>query len=310
MAILIVTNRNLRRNRTDEKTFGDGFNVKGPMELRLATAGKVAGKWRVDVVPESNISEANLPSSRVFKDFRRSLLDGNKNCVFFIHGFNQTLLKNLDKCAEIERYGVDVVAFSWPSNPGGFKPTEYRKARRVAELSAPALDRVIEKMGGYFREHFDGKCNISFNLVAHSLGNYLFQNYAEKRSLEGESRIFDNLVLHQADVDSEGHGAWVSGLKNSKRLYITHNENDKVLDISDIVNPDRLGNTPGNSEVSAAKYIDFTDADKVGRDHRPWRQARENPVVREFYEAVFNGRRAEQVSGITFDDEQRLYKVP
>jgi esterase/lipase superfamily enzyme len=310
MAILIVTNRNLNRTRNDEYAFGDGFNAKGPMELRLATARKEDGNWRVDVVPESNLSEARLPSSQVFKDFRSHLIDERRNCVFFVHGFNQSLLKNLNKCAELESYGVDVVAFSWPSNPGGFKPKEYKKAKRAAEISAPALDRVIDKMCIYFREYFEKRCNVSFNMVVHSLGNYVFQNYAEKRSLEGEGRIFDNLILHQADVDSDGHGDWASELKNSKRIYITHNENDKVLDISDIVNPDRLGNTPGNSEVPFAKYIDFTDADKVGRDHRPWHQARQNPVVEAFYTAVFNGQKAERVSGIAYDDEQRMYKVP
>ncbi len=310
MAILIVTNRNLNRNRTDEKAFGDGFNAKGPMELRLATAEKKNGKWHVDVVPETGMSTTNLPSAKVFKDFRSSLIDANKNCVFFIHGFNQTLLKNLEKCKEIEGYGVDVVAFSWPSNPGGFKPKEYKKARRAAEISAAALDRVIEKMTGYFQDHISSKCDVSFNMVVHSLGNYLYQNYAEKRLPEGEGRIFDNLMLHQADVDSEGHGNWVSGLKHSNRIYITHNENDKVLDISDIVNPHRLGNTPANSEVSSAKYIDFTDAKEVGRDHRPWQQAIKNPVVKNFYTEAFNGRKAERVEGISYDAELKMYTVP
>lgn len=307
MAILLVTNRNINRGKDDHEAFGDGFNAKGPTELRLATAKKVNNKWQVDIVPESNISGGKLPSAKVFQNFRSSLISGKKNCVFFVHGFNQSLEKNLKKCAEIESYGVDVVAFSWPSNPGGFKPKEYRKAQHAARISAPALERVIEKMGDYFRDYFDKNCNVSLNMVVHSLGNYLFQNYAVYRGLESEGRIFDNLVLHQADADSEDHGDWVADLTHAKRIYVTHNEDDKVLDISDIINPDRLGNTPGNSEVAHVKYMDFTDAKHVGRDHRPWHQARKNPVIEKFYEAVFNGRKAELTHGITYDADEHMY---
>jgi len=309
MAIIIVTNRNLNRGRSDELTFGDGFNSKGPLELRIATAKKQNKKWKVDVLSERNISAKNLPSSKVFQDFRSNLIKNKKNCVFFVHGFNQSLLKNLNKCAEIESYGVDVVAFSWPSNPGGFKLNEYRKARRAAEISAPALERVLEKMIGYYREYFEGECDVCFNMIYHSLGNYLFQNYTEKRSEFKAGKIFDNLILHQADVDSVGHGDWISKLKISRRTYITHNENDKTLDISDIVNPNRLGNTSDNTEVPTVKYIDFTDARHVRRSHRLWQEARKNKVIEKFFDEVFNGKRAENITGISFDESSGMFKV-
>jgi len=97
------------------------------MELRLATAEKAAGKWRVDVIPESNISEANLPSSKVFKDFRRSLLDGNKNCVFFIHDFNQTFLKNLNKCAKLNDTALTLLPSPGPPIQAASNPRNIEK---------------------------------------------------------------------------------------------------------------------------------------------------------------------------------------
>lgn len=297
MTILIVTNRNIRRGKKDHNAFGDDFNAKGPMELRLAHAKKTGNKWRVDIVPERPITPTNLPSTRVFRSFRNDLITKSRNCVLFVHGFNQTLKKNLEKCLEIESYGVDVVAFSWPSNPGGFKPIEYKRARRAAELSAPALDRVFEKLNFNFQcfdEAEKQRCNISYNFIAHSLGNYLFQNFIEKRLLDGETRMFDNVILHQADVDSQDHGHWVSQLRYARRIYITQNEDDKVLDTADIIMPDRLGNTTGNPEVARARYVDFTDAKQVGRDHRLWQEARKNKNVETFFSDVFNGRRGEK----------------
>jgi esterase/lipase superfamily enzyme len=296
MAILIITNRNVRKPHKDHRAFGDYFNSKGPMELRMATAKKTGSKWRVDIVPEIGISATSKPSTRIFHQFRDNLIDKKRNCVLFVHGFNQDLEKNLEKCREIEDYGVDVVAFSWPANPGGFKPIEYIRARRAAELSAPALGRVFEKLITNFQcldEDEMLRCKISYNFIAHSLGNYLFQNFIEKRLLDGETRLFDNIILHQADVNNRRHGRWVSQLRYARRVYVTHNEGDKVLDTSDIVMPNRLGNTTGNSEVRHAKYIDFTDAKHVGRNHRLWFEAKQNTFVKAFFKDVFNGRRGE-----------------
>lgn len=309
MAILLITNRNLVPGRSDEKTFGDRFNAKGPMELRIAQAWKKDGDWHVNVLKERNLSGRNLPSRDQFFTFRETLIDGERNCVFFVHGHNQNLRKNLEKCAELESYGVDVVAFSWPSRPGGFLVSKYQRSRRAAELSAPALDRAFEKLIGYFQELKDEPCNISFNLVIHSLGNYVFQNFVEGRLLNGETRLFDNILLHQADVDSEGHGRWVSKLRYARRIYVTHNENDKVLGFSDLVNPDRLGNTVGNAEVPTVRYVDFTNSGLVLDDHRMWEQARDNPAIEAFYKAVFHGEPAENTPNIAYDPDRNLYSV-
>ena len=50
MKFLIVTNRNLRnQNATDENLFGEKPNVRGPSELRLAWAEKLAGAWKLEL---------------------------------------------------------------------------------------------------------------------------------------------------------------------------------------------------------------------------------------------------------------------
>ena len=79
MAILIITNRNIRRRYKDHRAFGDDFNRKGPMELRMAMAKKNGNKWRVDIVPETGISVTNKPSTRMFHQFRNNLIDNKRN---------------------------------------------------------------------------------------------------------------------------------------------------------------------------------------------------------------------------------------
>lgn len=257
MAILIITNRNVQKKFKDHRAFGDGFNSRGPMELRLATAEKKQGKWRVDMVAETGRLVNTVSSTHVFGHFRDSLINNKRNCVLFIHGFRQTLLENLEKCRSIEKYGVDVIGFSWPSQPGGFVVAEYRQAQRVAELSAPALDRVFEKLIYNFQTLGRAelaRCNVSFNFMVHSLGNYVFQNFVEKRLLGGETRLFDNIILHQADVSDKTHARWVSKLRYAKRIYVTRNEDDKILDLSNLINANRLGNTLGRFPVKRVNY--------------------------------------------------------
>jgi len=108
-----------------------------------------------------------LPNSfkKEFGKLRNDQISSEKNCVFFVHGFNQSFEENLEKALTIEEeYGVEVIAFSWPSNSGGFVTKEYRHAKRTAIASVGVLDSTLEKMGGYLKELFNKealqKCDI------------------------------------------------------------------------------------------------------------------------------------------------------
>ena len=132
----------------------------------------------------------------------------------------------------------------------------------------------------------------------------------EKPLFAGETRIFDNLILHQADVDSERHELWVNKLRYARRVYATINENDKILDISDVVNPDRLGNTASGLVADRAIYLDFTDADKVRKSHQLFgKTADKNSVVEEFFSSVLNGKAGEKISGIRFNPGKNAFDV-
>ena len=317
--MLIITNRNIDKTHFkdgigDHEAFGDGINSKGPNEVRLATANKVNGKWQIKLIKEpSEITEKNIPSQKQFAKFRDKLTLGKKNCVFFVHGFNQSFEKNLEKSLALEKlHGVEVIAFSWPSNPGGFKTKEYRHAKRTARASMGALDSTLEKLGNYLKEPFNKdaleSCNIKFSLMTYSLGNYLFQNYIVDSLYENETAIFDNIVLCQADVDSKDHASWVDQIETGKRVYITINENDFVLKWSDAnFQKNRLGRTAKNLNSNNAIYFDFTDGKGVGKTHGVFYK-KTNSVVKEFFTKVLNGKRGDDVEGMSYHSHSNSYR--
>ena len=160
--MLIITNRNIYRSNFrngtgNHKAFGDSFNRKGANEVRLAYAAKVNGEWQIELVKEPpRINAKNIPSKKIFDQLTDKLTTQKKNCVFFVHGFNQSFEKNLEKAYAMEKeHGVEVIAFSWPSNPGGFKTKEYRTAKRNAIASVGALDATLEKLGKYLKKPFN-----------------------------------------------------------------------------------------------------------------------------------------------------------
>lgn len=317
--MLIITNRNINKLNFkdgvgDHNSFGDEANIKGPNEVRLAYADKVNNTWEVRLIKEpSKITPNNIPSKRAFSEIRTHLSTTGKNCVFFVHGFNQCFENNLEKALAIEKeHGVEVIVFSWPSNPGGFKTKEYRSAKRNAQASVGALDATLEKLGIYLKEPFNKEalkaCDVKFTLMAYSLGNFLFQNYVVNSIYENETRIFDNVVLCQADVDSEGHAHWLEKIEAGKRVYVTINENDWVLKWSDAnFQKDRLGRTARNLVSSNTFYFDFTDGPNVRKTHGLFYE-KTNTVVKSFFTTVLNGGKGERVKGLTFDQQLNAYR--
>lgn len=322
--MLIVTNRKINESNFvngvgDHNAFGDKVNVKGPNEVRLAHAEKVDKKWRVRLVDEpEEITNDNIPSRKIFDETKERLVKEKKNCVFFVHGFDQSFQKNLDKAWEIEKaYEVEVIAFSWSSNPGGLPLpiighiAEYRRAQRIAEASVGALDATLEKLGAYLKELSNKevleKCGVKFTFMAHSLGNFLFENYVRNVKYEGETNIFDNVVLCQADVDNKGHAEWADQIKAGKRVYVTINEDDWALRWSDKIQVDRLGNTAKNLNSSNALYFDFTDGEGVDDTHELFYK-KTNSVVEKFFNEVLNGRRGENKISMVFDSQKNAYR--
>jgi esterase/lipase superfamily enzyme len=317
--IVVVSNREVNKNASDHEIFGDKPNKKGLDELRVATAeyDKDKDTWKVKLLAEKNKDvRANKPPSRqlfdrVLKEVTIKKLTGD--WVVFVHGFNQSFLKNLTKCRHLEElYGVNVLAFSWPSNQGGFKPNEYKKSRAAAKASTNAFDRMLEKLSAYLADRpFSDECSIRVSLMAYSLGNFVVENFVRAPVFTAETKVFENILLTQADVNLKGHAEWIGSMQHGKRVYVTINEDDSVLKLSDVVNPSRLGNTAKHLDAADVVYFDFTDGKDVGSTHGLFHKtARVNGVVKEVFRRALIGKRPEKIGeGLTFNEGSNAWEL-
>ena len=296
--IYVFSNRNIESNNW----LGDGFNTVGNDNLRVA---KMESDGMLNFYEEHE--NEKLPSLKVIEEVE----DSDKPCCIFIHGFNQDLEKNLSKCKEIESYGVNVIAFSWPSNPGPQqwwgKLKEYRSAQKNARRSTMALERFFDKLSDYHSSTVGIK-NIR-SLVVHSLGNFLLQSFVSGLGYEQQVRFLNNILLHQADVDSVNHEKWADSLANNCRVLTTVNETDNTLDFSDIINPDRLGNTLENLNSNIIKYFNFGRIPEADDKHRLWiPPTTDNSEASNFFKSVFTGKKV-KTGHIEYDNKRNCFHI-
>jgi esterase/lipase superfamily enzyme len=182
--------------------------------------------------------------------------------------------------------GVRVVLFTWPSNGQALPFVSYKSDRGDAAASAGAVGRGLLKVRDFLhelgrevrsgnrhvirlRETLEAQgvrpseidravaqmeatevCGRSIHLLAHSMGNYVFQ-HALGRLWEftpgtALPRLFDRVFLCAADVDDDvlEPGQPMEQVHQVANLVsIYHNVNDNALRVSDYTkaNPDRLG---------------------------------------------------------------------
>jgi len=314
MKLLVVTNRKISNSNANDITlFGEKVNDKGASELRLAWAEKGAGgKWKLALIPEPDpLTLDNIPSREAFREYVRILREKHMDCVYYVHGYDKKFSETLDQAHKVhKRYGVGVIVFSWPSNPGGWIISEYRQAQAIASNSIVALDRTFEKLGSYLCVERDELCEISFNLLLHSLGSFMFEQFIRNPIFSGETRMFDNIVLNAADVDLDSHKEWTNSLKYARRVYAIINERDSILGLADLINPDRLGNTARDLVSPQLDYFDLSDGKNVEKKHQHFETtASENPVVEKFFKNVFHGKRGLPLAGTTYNNSKNAYEL-
>ncbi len=325
----IVTNRELDEENNPIFKFGTGANAKGISELRLATAAKVGSEWKVDVIPEKRNITANTsvklrPSYQQFRALQKRMMERKRNCVFFVHGYNTNIRSAIETAHWVERlYNVEVILFTWPSRGGGegkrnigkdlIGTASYKRDKRIAQESIGALDRCLEMLSSYITES-SLDCGQRFNLLCHSMGNYLLKNLLKSSIYQGETLIFDNIILCAADVNNAGHVAFVDRIAHRRRVYITINENDFALAWSrrklGEAQKARLGHFSRNLDSDTSIYLDVTDAQFVDDSHGYFadKSAQKNPSIRSFFNDVLNGERGERnLPG--FDLNKKVYSI-
>ncbi len=345
--IIIISNREVNEAYRDHRFFGEELAVEQGDSLRMAVARSTL-KEDTDTYDEDGIGgEIYIPPEYLWelepvvqggeRDFLSNLVEQldvdamNKKWVFFLHGNNQTIKKNLNKCREIEElHDVNIIALSWPSwgelfssslikkigwillKGGGInigtiksiigasidqKQENYAQAVNNSEVSRKALSDTLQLVYEAFiqpaKERYPEQ--FSINMLIHSLGNRVLQHMINDSALNVQSNIFENVVLHQADVDTENHRDWVKRISLGKHVYVTANKYDAVLRISDIFgsNPLRLGNKFGKNKCTKGEvtaYIDFTKGDSVGFNHGLFRmEENQNEKINDCFNALLTG---------------------
>ncbi len=302
----------------------------GGRVLRFSKVGRADGRWEVKLIQGADADQSEQNQDAYFetfqgyyRDYRKNLQKDKKNCVFYVHGYNQSFKDNLEECLYIEEnYGVGVVAFSWPSDRHlGKSCPEYREARTNAERSAKDLNLILAELESYHLAELESYLarNVKeegvdfpenkFSFLAFSLGNYLFQKSIELDKLNSKhsySTLFDNAILCQADVKRDTHIEWgndVDDLNFCKRVYVTINQNDYgLLAAASLCKVDennmpldfrRLGCAANHLNCKSMVYVDFTDGEDMPETHKLYQNER-NKHARYFFASTLNGFEVEQ----------------
>ena len=328
---------------------GRGFKCKILKDkLSKSRVIQLKQKYSLDI-DENEDWYASLEAACQIFDTARS---SKKNVLFFAHGYNNDVRDVMNTAFAIEKkYGVIVVPYSWPANGGGAVSgtLAYLSDKQDARASADAFSRFISLVRKYHHllmagrerallikaramhsgdDHtqvnhmevqatltrlLDKECNVSINLMCHSMGNYLLKYALIPRDTGARELTFDNVSLVAADANNLDHAAWLERLQVRNRVYVVINEDDSALAWSRRKPGDeqlaRLGHYLKNLEAENAYYLDVTSASWVRRSHSYFKgqPIERNEDLKAMFKALFTGNRAEQ--DMRFREDVGVYEL-
>jgi esterase/lipase superfamily enzyme len=256
----------------------------------------------------------------------------HRHLLVFVHGYNNDIEDVLKTAEALEKlYNVIVVPFSWPANGGGkvSGAAAYLSDKDDARSSATALHRAVQKVHFYhgilteglrnkywslaserfpdngeraralFTQLLDKNCQISLNLLCHSMGNYVLKYASGPSESSLRKLVFDNIGLIAADANNPRHESWVQTLPVRNRLCIVINENDSALAWSrrkpGEEQLERLGQHLRNLVAGNAYYIDVTRNKGVGSEHSYFKgkPVQDNDTLHRMFRRLFEGGKVE-----------------
>jgi len=280
--IYFSTNRNPNR-REDPDDFGGEFSSKAIDDLRFGKADlvkdgdafKVAGIHVASERLKADPAKSKLGSRGLFDDLMGQM-QKEVHSLVFIHGYNVTFKEALIAGARIhekyaQRYAMNVIVFSWPSDGSMMPLLAYKRDRTDAAASAPAFGRALMKLSDFLAEVRRGReCKARIHLMAHSMGNYVLRNGIQevKRHLGHLPRLFDQIFLMAADEDDDAFELdhKLKPLPNlGAGVNVYFNRGDTALVISDRTksNPTRLGSQGPREPLNVPGNVSLVDVSEV-----------------------------------------------
>lgn len=263
----------------EETSSGNGDGVK--LSEKLAKLAKKHAS--IVAFRESNPDKKSTKSTEDKKklgshEMRDEVLETMRkghDVLFYVHGFNVSwwdavgaafaLQEMLNRPLPVakENKNVLVILYTWPSDGSAVPFVAYGSDRTDAIGSGFALGRAFLKLRDFLTEatktsikkgneekEQPEQCNQNFNLLCHSMGNYVLQNALQRiiERTEGRRlpRIFDHVFLCSPDVDDDvlEAGQPLGRLHElCRNVNVYFNRGDLALRVSDYTkgNPDRLG---------------------------------------------------------------------
>lgn len=282
----MITNRKPKdrkgtRNLYSDDKFNDG--TRGPNEFECVEVDTGGRRWSHDF----------MGSISAFAGVKGRMALEKRDCVFLLHGFNNTFEDAVEAGEAIGREnGVVPVVLSWPAAVTGLPFEDYREKKRFAVRSSAFVDRVLEMFIGYLRQvPRKQTCGQNIHLITHSMGGYILKALFTQGHYQGETRIFHNIIICAGDINAEGSGDFIRRLECTGEIFVTVNTGDGALRVSQgklgEAQKKRRGSTLEHICQEKGVFVDFSGA--LGRDHSYFKKSG-NRKVRAFFKDVFNSK--------------------
>ncbi len=198
---------------------------------------------------------------------KTSDLKGKRVLVLF-HGFNNdkesvlstyfTVKKNIDSYfSKNEVFYDEIIGYLWP---GCDSRLEYFEAKENAEEITKRTFQLINQIASEASQ---------VDIMAHSMGNYLFLEAMKKSKEPG---LVTNYFSLGAAVDNESiqkGEVYYSSIKNCKEVYVAYSEEDEVLEyLYTLAEFDKALGGSGIEDISKLpKHVQLVDCSEIVDSH-------------------------------------------
>lgn len=245
-------------------------------------------------VPKKNLSECLIGKDSL-------------SAVLFVEGFGRVFTTALDRATKLSRtYYNQVIMFDWPTYRPQLKASKnYKLTRSESEKISQPFAAFLDSLNNYKVTHKSAFKSLTG--ILHSMGNLLMMHAVKKSHLKTKDTLFNALILNAACVPQKKHAEWVEKLNVQKRLYITRNNHDKVLNGAKLISGFKrmMGERPRKPYAKNALYLDFSRVLDTEHNYFLYRHVlAEHPYCKDLYQQLFNGVVPD------FSDENRYIKKP
>jgi len=163
----------------------------------------------------------------------RTGVDGQRNVLVFVHGFNVTFEDAVRRTGQIAydlQFPGTPIAYSWPSQ-GTAAPLGYTTDETNVEWTEPHLRQFLVDL----KAGLGG--NVRIHLVAHSMGNRALTKVLRSLAADAKTAMFNQVVLAAPDIDRDVFERDLAPqvVRTARRTTLYASSQDRALMLSEKV---------------------------------------------------------------------------